>query len=58
MRDVDGRQSEIALQAAELETKHLSQVRVKTRQWLVEQEQACLSDQRTRKGHALLLAAG
>ena len=58
MRDVDGGDAELALDAAELELHLLAELSVERGERLVEQQQVRLEDQRAGDGDALLLPAG
>ena len=58
MRDVDCRQSKITLHLPKLDAKCLPQIQIETRQRLVEQQQAGFANERPRKRHTLLFAAG
>ena len=58
MGHVDGRQAQVREDGAQLLGKALAQGAVQRPHGLVEHEQARLGGQRSRQGHALLLAAG
>ncbi len=57
MRDVDGRDAELLLDAAELEAHLLAESCVEVRERLVEQEERRLHHERAGKREPLLLAA-
>src|SRR5438105_287775 len=58
VRDVERRVAERLVQASDLEAHLLPEVGVQVGQWLVQQEDLRLDDERPRDGHPLLLAAG
>ena len=58
MRDVDGGEAQLLLQAADLHAHLDAQLRVEVGERLVEHQQIRLDDQRARKRHALPLSAG
>ncbi len=57
VRNHDDGQTELALQALDLDLHVKPQVPVQGGEWLVEQQELRLDHQRTRQGHALLLPA-
>ena len=58
MRDVDGGDADLLLDAADLGAHGNAQLGVEVRERLVEEQHARLDDQRAGKRHALLLTAG